>query len=308
MRIECSLALRCNVRRLNSHRSPYQVRNATQESVGTETVSGHKAAPPAPVRARDNYLHARVLSVWHWNDKLFSLRVSRDAGFRFLNGHFVMLGLPIDGKPCMRAYSIASPNYEEYLEFFSIKIEDGKLTSRLQHVQEGDEVLLSRKSVGTLVIDDLKPGRRLFLFATGTGLAPFLSIVQDLETYERFDQIIVVHGVRRVVDLAYREFLTETLPANPYLGDMVSAQLCYLPTVTREPFPLQRRIPEMISDGSLCRELGAPPLDPATDRAMICGSMAMLKDTQAALDALGFAASPQQGVPGDYVIERAFVG
>lgn len=291
-------------------------REAAFTATGSETGSAaaasscnDRARPVSrPAAAKDNYLRERVLSVRHWNDKLFSFRVTRDRGFRFRNGHFVMLGLPVDGKPCMRAYSVASPNYEEHLEFFSIKIEDGRLTSRLQHLQEGDEVMLSRKPVGTLVMDDLKPGRRLFLFATGTGLAPFLSIVQDLEAYERFEQIILVHGVRRISDLAYREFLSEELPAHEYLGEMVSDQLRYLPSVTREPFPLQQRIPELIASGRLCRELGMPALDPAVDRAMICGSMAMLKDTQSALDALGFEISPHQGVAGDYVIERAFVG
>jgi ferredoxin--NADP+ reductase len=285
-----------------------QVLESSQEAAFEGSSRSSASSSSRPATARDNYLHETVLNVQHWNDKLFSFRTTRNPGFRFRNGHFVMLGLPVDGKPCMRAYSIASPNHEEHLEFFSIKIEDGRLTSRLQHLREGDEILLSRKSVGTLVLDDLRPGRRLFLFATGTGLAPFMSLVQDLEAYERFEQIILVHGVRRISDLAYRDFLTRELPAHEYLGEMISEQLRYLPSVTREPFPLQRRIPEMISDGTLCRELGLPALDPATDRAMICGSMAMLKDTQSALDDLGFEISPQQGVTGDYVIERAFVG
>jgi ferredoxin--NADP+ reductase len=284
--------------------------DASEANMNAAAAPAASASAPAPrpATARDNYLHETVQSVVHWNDKLFSFRTTRDRGFRFRNGHFVMIGLPVDGKPCMRAYSIASPNYAEHLEFLSIKIEDGKLTSRLQHLQPGDQILLSRKSVGTLVLDDLKPGKRLFLFATGTGLAPFMSLVQDLEAYERFEQIILVHGVRRVSDLAYREYLSETLPADEYLGEMISEQLRYLPSVTREAFPLRKRIPEMILDGSVCSELGLPALDPASDRAMICGSLPMLKDTQSALDSLGFEVSPQQGVPGDYVIERAFVG
>lgn len=249
----------------------------------------------------------RVLSIHHWSDKLFSFRTTRDPGFRFRNGQFIMLGLQVGPRPVCRAYSIASPNHEAYLEFFSIKVEHGALTSRLRSIEPGDDVLLSGKPVGTLVIDDLHPGQRLFLFATGTGLAPFLSIFQDPETFERFEQVIVVHGVRRVEDLAYREFIAETLPKHEYLGEMVSAQLLYYPTVTREPFEHQGRIPELLLSGRLCADLESPPLSPDSDRAMICGSMAMLADTQAALEALGFAGSPQQGVPGDFVIERAFV-
>jgi ferredoxin--NADP+ reductase len=284
---------------------------SSRNTAATNWTAGGTAASSAasPTRVPSAYRLERVLDVTHWNEHLFSFRTTRDPGFRFRNGHFVMLGLMVNGKPLVRAYSIASPNHEEHMEFLSIKVPDGALTSRLQHVQPGDEVLVSRKPVGTLVIDDLRPGRRLFLFGTGTGLAPFMSIVQDPETYERFEEVVLVHGVRRVSDLACREFLTQQLPANEYFGEIVSAQLRYVPTVTREAFPLQQRIPQMITQGSLCaRALGAaPPLDPATDRAMICGSMAMLKDTQQALDMLGFRISPQQGVPGDYVIERAFV-
>ncbi|MEM9404354.1 MAG: ferredoxin--NADP reductase [Pseudomonadota bacterium] len=249
----------------------------------------------------------RVLAVHHWNDKLFSFRTTRDPGFRFRNGQFIMIGLQVGEKPVSRAYSIASPNHDEHLEFFSIKVEHGELTSRLQSVAEGDEVIVSAKSVGTLVIDDLKPGRRLFLFATGTGLAPFLSVIQDPESYERYDEVIMVHGVRRVADLAYRSFMEETLPNHDYLGDMVKAQFRYYPLVTREAFTNQGRIPDVVLSGRLCEDLGIPALDPQDDRAMICGSMAMLKDTSAALTELGFEESPHQGVPGDFVVERAFV-
>ncbi|MEO0421992.1 MAG: ferredoxin--NADP reductase [Pseudomonadota bacterium] len=265
----------------------------------------------APTLSHSPFPSQRVVSVHHWNDRLFSFRVTRDPGFRFRNGQFVMVGLPAAGpetKPVMRAYSIASANYEEHLEFFSIKIDDGALTSRLQHLQEGDHVLLSTKPVGTLVLDDLKPGTRLFLLATGTGLAPFLSTVRDLETYDRFEQVILVHCVRRSADLAYRELLTLQLQEDPYLGEMVREQLRYLPVVTREPFVLGQRIPELIASGTLTRHLGIGPLDPAKDRAMLCGSMPMLRDTQAALEALGFEISPSQGLAGDFVIERAFVG
>ncbi|MEM6808319.1 MAG: ferredoxin--NADP reductase [Pseudomonadota bacterium] len=249
----------------------------------------------------------RVLSIHHWNDKLFSFRTTRDPGFRFKNGQFIMIGLETEARPLSRAYSVASPNHDAHLEFFSIKISDGALTSRLQHVEAGDEVLVSAKPVGTLVIDDLRPGKRLFLLSTGTGLAPFLSIIQDPDTYDRFDTIVVVHGVRRIEDLAYREFIEDEMPVHEYFGDLATHQLKYYPSVTREAFRNQGRIPELLTSGKLCDDLGLAPLDSRHDRAMICGSMAMLKDTQAALEQLGFEASPSQGVPGDFVFERAFV-
>lgn len=249
----------------------------------------------------------RVLHVHHWNDTLFSFRTTRDPALRFRNGHFVMLGLPVDGRPLMRAYSVASANHAEHLEFFSIKVPDGPLTSRLQHLRPGDEVLVGRKPVGSLVIDDLKPGRRVFLLATGTGLAPFMSIIQDPETYERFEQVVLVHGVRQVSELAYADFIQQALPADEFLGDMVRGRLHYFPTVTREPFRHQGRLTDLLASGAVCRGLGLPPLDPAHDRAMVCGNPAMLADSCALLDRLGFAISPRQGEQGDYVIERAFV-
>ncbi len=245
--------------------------------------------------------------VHHWNDRLFSFRTTRDPGFRFRNGHFVMVGLPVGGKPLMRAYSIASANHDEYLEFFSIKVPDGALTSRLQHLEAGDEVVLSAKPVGTLVIDDLRDGERLYLFATGTGLAPYLSIIKDPETYERFEQVVLVHGVRHVSDLAYMDFINAELPGNPYLGELVRDQLLYYPTVTREPFLNRGRITTLIDNGRLCEDLGLPALSAVADRAMLCGSPAMLRDMRSCLDGLGFEVSPQQGVAGDYVFERAFV-
>jgi ferredoxin/flavodoxin---NADP+ reductase len=249
----------------------------------------------------------RVLSVQHWNESLFSFRTTRDPGLRFRNGHFVMLGLPVDGKPLMRAYSVASANHDEHLEFFSIKVPDGPLTSRLQHLQPGDEVIVGRKPVGSLVLDDLRPGRHLYLMSTGTGLAPFLSIVQDPETYERFEKVVLLHGVRQVSELAYAQFLEHGLPNHEVLGDWVRGKLIYHPTVTREPYRNQGRLTDVIESGQLFRDIGLPPLDPAVDRAMICGSAAMLKDSCRLLDARGFVISPRQGELGDYVIERAFV-
>ncbi|ALO40104.1 ferredoxin--NADP reductase [Alcaligenes faecalis] len=249
----------------------------------------------------------QVLSVHHWNDTLFSFTTTRDAALRFHNGHFVMIGLEVDGKPLMRAYSIASANYEENLEFLSIKVQDGPLTSRLQHLKEGDTILVSRKPVGTLVIDDLRAGRNLFLFGTGTGLAPFMSIIKDPDTYERFEKVVLVHGVRFVSELAYSDFIQNELPQNEYFGEVVREKLLYYPTVTREEFRNTGRITDLIETGKLCEDLGIPQLDPAQDRAMLCGSPAMLADISAMLDKRGFEVSPGVGQPGDYVIERAFV-
>ena len=249
----------------------------------------------------------KVLEVHHWNETLFSFKTTRDPSLRFRNGHFVMIGLEVDGKPLVRAYSVASANYEDNLEFLSIKVPDGPLTSRLQHLKPGDTVLVGRKPTGTLVIDDLLPGRHLYLFGSGTGLAPFMSIVRDPDTYERFDKVVLVHGVRLVSELAYADLLQHALPADEFLGDQVQQKLIYVPTVTREPFRNQGRITDLIASGDLARKIGLPELSPTHDRAMICGSPAMLADTRALLDERGFSISPSSGVPGDYVIERAFV-
>ena len=249
----------------------------------------------------------RVLSVRHWNETLFSFTTTRDPGLRFENGHFVMVGLEIDGKPLLRPYSIASPNYSEHLEFFSIKVANGPLTSQLQHIRPGDRVLVSRKPTGTLVIHDLRPGKRLYLLATGTGLAPFLSLVRDLEVYERFEKVVLVHGVRNVRDLAYRAYLTEALPQHEILGEYVRDKLIYYPSATREPFVNNGRLTEVIEGNKLFKDIDLPPMSPAEDRVMLCGGPGVLKDTSALLNRMGFEISPHSGVPGDYVIERAFV-
>lgn len=251
---------------------------------------------------------AKVTEVKHWNDRLFSFKTERAPGFRFENGHFTMVGLQVDGKPALRAYSIASANYEDELEFLSIKVQDGKLTSRLQHIAVGDEVLLGKKPVGSLVLTDLRPGRNLYLFSTGTGLAPFLSIIRDPDTYERYEKVVLVHGVREITDLAYYDFITEELPNHEYLGETVREKLLYYPTVTREPFRNRGRITELLNQGKIEDDLGLAQIDPAQDRAMICGSIAMLEDISKLLDSRGFEVSPNQGTQGDYVIERAFVG
>jgi ferredoxin--NADP+ reductase len=254
-----------------------------------------------------NFIEETVTAVQHWNETLFSFTTTRNQGLRFENGQFVMIGLEVDGRPLMRAYSIASPNYEEHLEFFSIKVQDGPLTSRLQHLKVGDKLLVSKKPTGTLVLSDLKPGKRLFMFSTGTGLAPFMSLIQDPEAYEQYEQLILIHGVRMVSELAYERFITEVLPLNEYFGDQVCRKLLYYPTVTRESYKNQGRLTDLIQSGKLFADLNIAPLDPKTDRGMICGSPSMLEDTSKMLDELGFVISPKRGVQGDYVIERAFV-
>lgn len=247
----------------------------------------------------------RVLSVHHWTDRLFSFTTTRDAGMRFSNGHFTMIGLRVDGRPLLRAYSIASANYEDHLEFLSIKVENGPLTSRLQHIRPGDSIIVGRKPTGTLLVDYLLPGRRLYLLSTGTGLAPFMSIVRDPETYEKFEQIVLVHGVRHADELAYHDLLVQHLPSHEFLGDMVTSQLLYYPTVTREEYRHTGRIPDLMASGRLYADLGLPALDPADDRVMICGSPAMLRDLKAMLEERGFPEGSTTK-PGAFVIERAF--
>ena len=253
------------------------------------------------------YSTEKVLSVNHWNDTLFSFKTSRQDGLRFENGQFVMIGLEVDGRPLARAYSVASPNYDEHLEFLSIKVQDGPLTSRLQHIKVGDELLVSRKPTGTLVIHDLKPAKNLYLFSTGTGLAPYMSLIQDIEVYDRFEKVILVHGVRKVDDLAYKDFIESELPKNEFFGDEVKNKLIYYPTVTREAFKNEGRLTDLIKSGKLFKDIGLEKMNPADDRAMICGSPEMLKDTQDLLDSMNFEVSPRIGEPGDYVIEHAFV-
>ena len=252
------------------------------------------------------FCEERVLSVHHWTDRLFSFTTTRDMSLRFSNGHFTMIGLRVNDKPLLRAYSMASANYEEHLEFLSIKVPDGPLTSRLQHIKPGDSVLVGKKPTGTLLIDYLLPGKRLYLLGTGTGLAPYMSIVRDPETYEKFEEVIVVHGVREIKELAYRTFLTETLPEHELIGEMVRQQLRYYPTVTREAFEHQGRITDLIESGQLFRDLGVPALDPAQDRAMICGSPGMLRDLKTLFEQRQFKEGNTTR-PGDFVIERAFV-
>ena len=249
-----------------------------------------------------------VLSVKHWTEDYFSFTCTRSDSLRFVAGQFVMIGLEDQGKIIKRAYSIANAPWEEHLEFFSIKVEAGAFTSKLQHIKPGDAVWVSEKPVGTLVLHDLKPGKRLWMLSTGTGIAPFLSIAREPDLWEGdFESVILIQGVRHEKDLAYRALFEETLYEHEYFGPLVKDRLHYLPIVSREPFVRQGRLTTLLGDDALLEKEGLTPLNPETDRMMICGSPSMLSDTCALLDKKGFVVSPSQGVQGDYVFERAFV-
>ena len=251
----------------------------------------------------------KVLSVRHWTDTLFSFRATRDTGFRFQNGQFAMIGLEVDGRPLLRAYSMASANHEEQLEFFSIKVADGPLTSRLQKIKEGDTILVGRKATGTLITDNLLPGKRLLLLSTGTGLAPFVSLIKDPDVYDRYEQIVLVHGCRQVSELAYGEEVVKNLQGDELFGPLLAEKLTYYPTVTREPFERQGRLTTLIETGQIFADNGLDQVkfDPETDRVMLCGSMEMIKDLAHLCEAHGLQEG-SNAEPGDYVLERAFVG
>ena len=252
------------------------------------------------------FYREKVLSVQHWTDTLFSFRATRDSGFRFQNGQFAMIGLEVDGRPLLRAYSMASANHEEELEFFSIKVSDGPLTSKLQKIREGDTILVGRKATGTLVTDNLLPGNRLLLLSTGTGLAPFASLIKDPDVYERYENIVLVHGCRQVSELAYGEELVAKLRDDELFGPLLSEKLLYYPTVTREPFRNRGRITDLITSEALFNDIHQAPLDIATDRIMMCGSPAMLEDLKQLFETRGFAEGANHK-PGHFVIEKAFV-
>ena len=259
------------------------------------------------LKASGAFFVETVTWVQHWTDTLFSFRTTRDAALRFSSGQFVMVGLmKDDGKPLLRAYSIASPSWHEELEFYSIKVPDGPLTSRLQNIKVGDQVLIGRKPTGTLVLDGLKPGKRLYMLGTGTGLAPWLSLARDPEVYDRFDDVIVTHTVRNVADLNYAELLDHELAQDEILGELIGPKLKYYPTVTREPFKTQGRITDLIASGQMFRDLGLPPLNPAEDRVMLCGGPSVLVDLKQQLLDLGYVEGSLSS-PGDFVLERAFV-
>ncbi|GAB4394437.1 MAG: FAD-binding oxidoreductase [Kiloniellaceae bacterium] len=277
--------------------------------MGTDNQAQSQAQSQAQAQAQvlpKSVTEEKVLSVQHWTDELFSLRISRPASFRFRSGEFVMLGLMNEDKPLLRAYSIASPSWDDGLDFFSIKVPDGPLTSKLQHIKEGDSILLGKKPTGTLVLDALTPGKRLYMLSTGTGIAPFASLIREPEAYEKFDQIILTHTCRNVADLGYGRQLVDNIDQDPLIGELVGGRLTYYATTTREDFPTKGRITDLIQNGRIFADLGIAPLNPREDRVMICGSMAMLQDTKKIVEDLGFTEGSNAN-PGDFVVEKAFV-
>ncbi len=252
------------------------------------------------------FFEEKVLTVHHWTDSLFSFTCTRDPAFRFKSGQFSMIGLLVDGRPLLRAYSMVSGHWEETLEFLSIKVSDGPLTSRLQHIVPGDTVLIGRKPVGTLLAESLLPGRTLYMLGTGTGLAPFMSLIKDPETYEPFERVVLVHGCRTVAELAYQDLITRELPEHELLGELVRDKLVYYPTVTREAFEHQGRVTDLLFSGKLPADLGLPAVDRAHDRVMLCGSPGLLSDFGAWFDQGGWLEGTNTR-QGEYVIEKAFV-
>ena len=273
----------------------------------TETTASAPAVAAPKLEKSGAFFVETVTWVQHWTPSLFSFRTTRDPAFRFASGQFVMVGLPQEnGKPLLRAYSIASPSWHEELEFYSIKVADGPLTSRLQKIVVGDHVLIGRKPTGTLVLDGLKPGKRLYMLGTGTGLAPWLSLARDPEVYDRFEQVIVTHTVRGIADLNYRQMFEQDLAADEILGEMIGDKLVYYPTVTREPFKTEGRITNLIASGQFFSDLGNPSFNPAEDRVMLCGGPSVLVDLKQQLLDLGYVEG-SISQPGDFVLERAFV-
>lgn len=262
-------------------------------------------APSFPIPA--NVYAEKVVSVRHYTDRLFSFRVTRPQSLRFRSGEFVMIGLPNAEKPVFRAYSVASPAWDDELEFFSIKVPDGPLTQHLQLIQPGDTILLRQKATGTLVLDALTPAKRLFMISTGTGIAPFASLVRDPDTYERFEQVILTHTCRDHAELEYGVELIDNLVKDPLIGELVDGRVTRYSSTTREITPRMGRITRLIENGRFYTDLGIEPLDPSTDRVMICGSMHMLHDVKALVESLGFTEG-SLNTPGTFVVERAFVG
>jgi ferredoxin/flavodoxin---NADP+ reductase len=252
-----------------------------------------------------NILRETVLEVHHWTENLFTLKTTRDPGFRFDSGEFAMMGLEVDGRPLLRAYSVVSAPYDEQLEFLSIKVPNGPLTSRLQHVKPGDTILVNRKATGTLLLHNLEPGKNLWLLSTGTGLAPFLSIIKDPTVYERFDRVILTHTVRNKNELLCGEKALEDLKQNEYIGELAAEKLIYYPTVTREPFQNEGRITDLIRSGKVFADLGLEPLNPADDRVMICGNPHMTAELTKYMEDQGFDMGANNK-PGTFVIEKAF--
>jgi len=265
----------------------------------------------APIKVNPNApTEEKVLEVEHHSDRLFSFSITRPPSFRFRSGEFVMIGLPAEEgqkRPVMRAYSIASPSWDEKIEFYSIKVPDGPLTSRLQKIENGDTVLLSKKPVGTLVLDALLPGKRLYMFSTGTGIAPFASLIRDPETYERYDEVILTHTCRQKAELSYGLRLVEECKNDPLVGEMMDGKLLHITSLTREDYPLKGRITTLIETGKLFEEAGVPKMNPETDRVMICGSMDMINDTKEICESFGLREG-SNSQPAELVVEKAFVG
>lgn len=278
----------------------------TEATVMTEAAAKPSASQPA---AKPHLPDAQVVTqVKHWTDRLFSFRVTRPRTLRFRSGEFVMIGLMGDnGKPLLRAYSIASPAWDEELEFYSIKVPDGPLTSKLQHIQVGDEIILRPKPVGTLVHDALLPGKRIYFLSTGTGFAPFASLLREPETYEKYQQVIMMHTCREVAELEYGRQLVESLKDDPLIGEMVAGKLLYYPTTTRESFHHMGRVTDNLLSGKVFSDLGLPKMNPAEDRAMVCGSLAFNVDVKAILEGFGLVEGANSD-PKQFVVEKAFVG
>ena len=252
-----------------------------------------------------NIIEETVLETHHWTENLFTLKVTRDPGFRFESGQFAMIGIKVDGKPLMRAYSMVSAPYEDYLEFLSIKVPNGPLTSRLQHIKVGDTLLVNRKTTGTLIHGNLLPGKRLYMLSTGTGLAPFMSIIKDPQTYELYEKVILTHTCRHINELVYEEVIRRHIPENEFFGEEAREKLVYYPSVTREPFKHQGRITDLIRSGKLFSDLGFPSFNKEEDRIMICGNPHMMTELAQYLDGIGLSQG-NNAEPGHYVIEKAF--
>jgi ferredoxin/flavodoxin---NADP+ reductase len=295
--------------RLHANDNSFIVPFARSAQIMTDTLADDRpilAGEPSPFAVPAGCHALSVTEVQHYTDTLFRFRITRPQEFRFRSGEFVMIGLPNAEKPVFRAYSVASPAWDEELEFYSIKVPDGPLTRHLQKIRPGDTVLMRKKATGTLVNDALLPGRRLWMFSTGTGIAPFASLIRDPETYDKFEAIHLVHGCRTVAELKYGEDLVAALRSDPLIGEMVEGHLHHYTTVTREPFPRQGRVTDLIGSGKLFDDLGVPRMGPAEDRAMICGSMAMLKDTKELCLGHGLDEGANNK-PAQFVVERAFV-
>ncbi|GBQ06915.1 ferredoxin--NADP reductase [Saccharibacter floricola] len=292
--------------------TPYPAESAPMPTIdapltGLVPFEGHEGQYrlDKPTKDYGHLYPAEVKQVHHWTNRLFSFTTTRDPGLRFSNGQFAMIGIEVEGKPLLRAYSLASANFEDQMEFLSIAVEDGPLTSRLRHVKVGDTVLIGRKPVGTLLLDNLKPGRNLYFLSTGTGLAPFMSLIKDPDAYDRYENVILTHTVRERGELAYKDLIENILPKHEFLGEDIAAKLKYYPAVTREEFPVQERITTLINSGRIFKDLNIDELDPEHDRVMICGSPEMLADTQKLLEERGFEEG-NMSRQGSYVVEKAF--